>query len=422
MMASTSPVRGSRFRSNVLRIATGTMLSQVIVIGCTPLLTRLYAPEAFGALALFTALNTILAGLFTLKYDLSIILPAERDEAEDLTRLTLTSSVLFSLLLLLGLGLAQLGWPDSGLQAYQFLLPLSTLLSAAYTCAQQWAARANDYGRFSRSQVVGASINVALSLTVGLASRDATCGLVLGWVGGLLASLLYVTAGRWPAAVALRLQRGALLQVARSHRRFPLFVLPTSMTQTLGNSAQPFILQALFSLRDVGQYAIANRFLLVPSTLVGSAIAEAFRAEFVARMKQGDPVSHFFRATFTRMLVMGLPVFLLLLLSAPALFALAFGSDYREAGTLARYLGAGVLAQFVAQPFAYVFIATGQVRRGLAIQVVTTATPLLAMIYGGLQGDVILALALASGTSFVLSALMIMLAYQACRAWEAARD
>ena len=96
-----------------------------------------------------------------------------------------------------------------------------------------------------------------------------------------------------------------------------------------------------------------------------------------------------------------------------------FGAAYREAGTLAQYLCAGVLAQFVAQPFAYTFVATGQVRRGLVIQSATAAVPLLGLVYGGLKGDVALAFCLASGSNIVLSGVLIAMAYNACRSWEA---
>ena len=420
MNASTPTARGSRFRSNIVRIATGTLASQAIVIGSTPLLTRLYGPEAFGALAVFTALNTVLAGLFTLKYDLSIILPADDEEAVKLTSLTMASTALFALLSLLGLGLAR-ALLGPAVQPCYFLLPVSILLSAAYTCAQQWAARANDYRRFSRSQVFGAIVNASLSLVIGLVMKAPAYGLIIGWVAGLAISFAYANAGRGHKSALAQLDRRQLWRVACAHRHFPYFVLPSSLVQTLGSSAQPFILQALFSLRDVGHYAIANRFMLVPSTLIGSAISEAFRAEFVDRTKRREDVSPFFRATLSKMVVMGLPVFLLLLLTAPAMFEFAFGPAYREAGTLARYLCAGVLAQFVAQPFAYIFVATGQVRRGLAIQFATTALPLLGIAYGGVLGNIALAFCLASGASLVLSSLLIAMAYRACRDWEARR-
>lgn len=418
MNASTSSVRGSRFRSNVLRIATGTLASQVVVIGSTPVLTRLFGPEAFGALAVFTAANVLLAGLFTLKYDLSIILPTDDDEARRLTALMLCTSAVFASLGLAALGIARYALGPA-VPTHYFLLPFSILLAVAYTGVQQWAARANDYRRFSRSQVVGAVTNVGTSLAIGLTTESAPYGLVVGWVAGLMASFAYAHAGPWLRPDRVHFDWRKLSRVAREHRRFPYFVLPSWLVQTLGNSAQPFILQALFSLRDVGHYAIANRFMLVPSTLIGSAISEAFRAEFVDRTKRGEDVRRFFRETLNRMVLMGLPAFLLLLLAAPTLFELAFGADYREAGTLARYLCAGVFAQFVAQPFAYVFVATGHVRQGLAIQFAATALPLLGIAYGGLSGDVALAFCLASAASFVLCGLLIAMAYQTCRTWEA---
>jgi len=124
-----------------------------------PLLTRLYAPEDFGALAVFTALYAILAGLFTLKYDLSIILPVGDEKALDLTLLTVTLSVVLSSLLFAGVAVGHFAF--GALAPYYLLLPLSTLLAAGYTCGQQWGARKGDYGRFARSQVLNAAANVA---------------------------------------------------------------------------------------------------------------------------------------------------------------------------------------------------------------------------------------------------------------------
>ncbi len=41
------------FKGDVLRLVTGTGLAQIIVVLASPILTRLYGPEAFGAAVLF---------------------------------------------------------------------------------------------------------------------------------------------------------------------------------------------------------------------------------------------------------------------------------------------------------------------------------------------------------------------------------
>lgn len=397
----------------MVRIATGTIASQAIVIGATPLLTRLYEPEDFGALAVFTALYAIVVGVFTLKYDLSIILPREDDKARDLTALTVLVSLAFSLslLMLLAAGRVLLGFPSNWTL---LLLPLAAVVGAAYTCAQQWSARASDYHRFARSQVLNSIVNVGTGLLLAVVAAELFGSLVIAFVAGLVGALTYLSLG-----FALGDRRGdvrtrirGLVDAALEYKRFPQFVLPSMLMATLGLSAQPFVLQAMFSLREVGYYAIASRLLMVPSVLVGGAVAEAFRAEFVDRHRRGIEVTSFFRHTLRKLALFALPVFVAIFLVAPPLFSLLFGANYHDSGVLSRYLCIGILAQFVAQPFHYVFVATGYVRLGLLAQTAVSAVPLIGLVAGGLSGRMEHALLLWSMLTFGLAALLIWLAYR----------
>ena len=45
----------SRFFRRLAMLSSGTLLGQLILLASAPLLTRRYSPEAFGALAVFTA-------------------------------------------------------------------------------------------------------------------------------------------------------------------------------------------------------------------------------------------------------------------------------------------------------------------------------------------------------------------------------
>ncbi len=59
-MSSPEPSRSSSFATDVLKLVTGTTFAQIIAILASPLLTRLYGPEAFGFLALFTSITSII--------------------------------------------------------------------------------------------------------------------------------------------------------------------------------------------------------------------------------------------------------------------------------------------------------------------------------------------------------------------------
>jgi O-antigen/teichoic acid export membrane protein len=413
----TQRAHASRFRQNIVRIASGMVAGQAIVIGATPLLTRLYQPEDFGALAVFTAMHAIVTVSFTLKYDLSIILPKDQDTAVRLTALTLSVSLLFSSLLLIALLIGYCGF-GAPKDMHYLLLPLSAVLAAAYTCAQQWGARASDYRQVANSQVLNAICNVSTSLVLAVVAVGFLGGLVVGFVAGLAGSLIYLWHGHRTSRCARpgpTITFAELIKEAREYRRFPIYVLPSSFLAILGQSAQPFLLQAMFSMREVGLYAVASRFLLMPGALVGGAVSEAFRPEFVDRLQRGLPVTPFLHNTLCKLGLFAIPVFGIFYLVAPSLFGIVFGKTYFESGVLARYLCLGVFAQFMSQPFGYVFVATGHVRLGLLTQIAMTVLPLLGLTLGGITNNLEHALLWSALLTVASCVGMVGLAYRCCR-------
>lgn len=86
-----SPVisRSPSFATDVLKLVTGTTFAQVVTILASPLLTRLYGPEAFGFLALFTSITSIIGVIACMRYELAIMLPKTDEEAANLLGLSL---------------------------------------------------------------------------------------------------------------------------------------------------------------------------------------------------------------------------------------------------------------------------------------------------------------------------------------------
>ena len=79
----------SSFAANVLKLVTGTTFAQVIIVLASPLLTRLYGPEAFGFLALFTSITSIIGVIACMRYEMAIMLPKTDEEAANLLGLCL---------------------------------------------------------------------------------------------------------------------------------------------------------------------------------------------------------------------------------------------------------------------------------------------------------------------------------------------
>ncbi len=88
-MPGPTPPRSSSFTTDVLKLVTGTTFAQFIVILASPLLTRLYGPEAFGFLALFTSITSIIGVIACMHYEMRIILPKTDEKAANLLGLSL---------------------------------------------------------------------------------------------------------------------------------------------------------------------------------------------------------------------------------------------------------------------------------------------------------------------------------------------
>lgn len=62
-----------QFVRNVATLAAGTAAAQAIAMVFSPIITRLYGPEAFGLLAIFTSVVGLLSAGVALSYSLILL-------------------------------------------------------------------------------------------------------------------------------------------------------------------------------------------------------------------------------------------------------------------------------------------------------------------------------------------------------------
>src|SRR5476651_1223860 len=72
------------FLKNVSIMLTGSGVGQLVSVLLSPILTRLYSPQQFGILSVYTAILVILVVLASLRYELALTLVASEEEAMNL--------------------------------------------------------------------------------------------------------------------------------------------------------------------------------------------------------------------------------------------------------------------------------------------------------------------------------------------------
>ncbi|MCB0079041.1 MAG: lipopolysaccharide biosynthesis protein [Anaerolineales bacterium] len=320
-----------------------------------PVLTRVYGPESFGTLAVYTALASQLMPLLTLRYSVALPLPRSDGSALNLMAMSLGLLAVLTLTCLAVLSLASgplLDWLQAGaVKPWWWLIPLGAAAMALFELMSFWATRLRGYGLIARAQMLQALLGESTKVGLGLAGLH-PLGLVLGQIiaqGAGAATFLRHYHADWDAR--RRQVSGARMRfLARRYRDFPLFRLPSQLLLGFAAQAPLLFVSALYDTGTAGQFALAMTAMSLPMTLIGRTMGQAYYGE-AARMR--DDAQGLWRMSFVvqaRLFLFAIPFAALLILAAEPIFALVFGEEWRMAGHFTATLAVFLVLQVTSAP------------------------------------------------------------------------
>lgn len=388
------------FAGDVLKLASGTAVSQLIGVLAAPLIAHLFAPSSFGTLAIFGSTVGIISVISCFRYEVAIYLPEKDEEASHVVMLCLylvvaTSLITWLLTVLFGdLGIRAVH--ASGLKRYLWMLPLNVFITGVSTILNCWNQRKLRFGRITAMQVVMRVAMTASQITLGLA----------GFVSGV-ALILTTTFGAFVTCAILawqtlrddwRIFAGSLSWKAatypwRRYRQFPRFGLAATVLNSTSFNLPSILLSSFFSTTVAGLYSFGVRVLRVPGILIGTNVDRAFfprAAEAKQRGTLGPAVEQALQYLIT---LSFFPCFLLTLTGGD-LFRLFFGARWQEAGIYSQIVSVWLFFWFVSSPLSTVFVVLEEQKLELSFQVANIVTRFLALLTGGLLGNARLAIAL----------------------------
>tara|TARA_R100000789_G_scaffold74038_1_gene69654 strand:+ start:516 stop:1796 length:1281 start_codon:yes stop_codon:yes gene_type:complete len=347
-------LKSSQLVRNVTAVATGTAAAQVIVVAFSPLITRIYGPEAFGLQGVFLSLVAILSPVITMRYPMAIITAENEDEALQLSTLSLLIAGCFAVTLWIiiiagGEPLLQLlGIQDIG--TLILFLPIA-LLSVAYEDVMSFqAARLNAFKLIGKVEVFRALFSNLARL--------------LGGIVAPIAAVLVVVASVAPAFKAVMLRKGTAklhqsslypfrtggVKLLKRHQDFAVYRMPTDLLNALAQSVPVLLLAALFSPAIAGLYTLAFSVINLPLNILGLAIGNVLYARFAELQRERKPLLILtLKATLFQLLVPGLGVGLFSLVF-PDLFVLIFGPEWRVSGEFAQWMTLWIICMLVNIP------------------------------------------------------------------------
>ena len=327
----------SRFRRNFLSVARANLLAQVILLVAAPILTRLFAPEAFGLAAYFTTALQLLATFCTARYEWSMPNTRNRQSAAALFVASLFAIALTVSLTLLvclrppALLTAWQGWRDLG--ALVYLLPFALIGVGVSQVFQGWFVREGDLTAVSRMKIAQSVGNAGGGVTLGLLGTGAL-GLILATAGSawLGITTLALHARRLLGPLR-RLRPRRVLVLARRYLPDALLSSSVSLLNVLSVTAPIVLLAQHYSTLEIGWYAMMLRLVTTPTVVLSMALAQSFwsRSAELARTRRYDELWRLYRRVTALLAVCGIG-----LLGACALGPWVVGPIFGE-----RWYGAG---------------------------------------------------------------------------------
>jgi O-antigen/teichoic acid export membrane protein len=362
----------SAFWKNVITVLGGALGAQALPLMAAPLLTRLCTPAEIGAFSVWLGVIAVAAIGATLRMETAMILDHGVKQQGICFGVVAYSATVLALAMTV-CALAARAWalPAARDMSWFGLLTIGagTWLTAYTQTTLAYATSHNEFGKAAKAKVWGGgTISLAQLglLLTGLGGPALMAGQLIGLGAGLLAARTLLAPP--PARLGLTLdtdQRNYL----RRHQGFWRFSLPSSLLNAMVGQLPLFLIGFKHGVLAAGLFALTQRVLGVPISLLAASVLEVFKRQSVHDFQTIGNCRQAYRYTFKALLLLGLGPSLVLFLFSPQLFGWVFGPVWRPAGELARILAPLYFLNFIASPLSYVFFVAGKQKIELLWQV-----------------------------------------------------
>jgi O-antigen/teichoic acid export membrane protein len=345
-----------QFVRNVAIVATGTAAAQAIAFAFSPIITRLYGPEAFGVLGVFTSMVLLITPIAALTYPSAIVLPNSDSDAKGLIRISLTIAGLISIILTIALllfneqivNLFKIG----SISHFLYLIPFVILFSAILQVSQQWLIRTKQFRITAKVAFLQALFMNSAKAGIGVFNPIAGVLIVITAMGDALQALMLIINARRSGYKTITDSKETtnIKRLAKTYKDFPLYRAPQVFTFALSQNLPILLLANFFGPASAGFYALGIKVLGIPSSLIGKSVGDVFYPRITDAAKNNENLYKLLNKATLSLITVGIIPFGSVALFGPKLFGFIFGQDWMIAGEYARWVAAFYFFKFINTP------------------------------------------------------------------------
>jgi len=362
----------SSFVKRVGVLVGGTAIAQLVAISALPILTRLYTPESFSALAVYSSVLAMLSVVACLRFEIAIPLPHSDRTAASLCVLSMFSVIITSLIV----GLFVIVIPEvfnfvtgNKISQHLWLIPLGVLAVGMYNALQYWCTRKKKFGLISKTRITQSISGTSVKVGVGYFLNGMPAGLLIGQlIAGGMGSFslgIHLLKHDWQLFKSLKLNY--LKAAFKRFDKFPKYSTLEAFANA-GSIQIPIILIAYYAVgAEAGYLMIAMQLLSAPMGLIGAAVAQVYLSEGAEQFNKNELKQFTYKTILNLAKVAFLPL-LLIALASPIFIPYVLGEQWQRTGVLITWMAPWFFMQFITSPVSMSLHITGKQKIAFVLQ------------------------------------------------------
>ncbi|MDP8238371.1 MAG: oligosaccharide flippase family protein [Candidatus Hatepunaea meridiana] len=388
-MTKSSKVSSIAFLKNALALASGTLIIQIIGFFSTPIISRLYTPEAFGIAALFGTVTSLVWPFLSFKYQYAIVLPNDDKEAANIFSLSIflmiiMLSVIVFLITFFGESITKV-FRINALLPYIWLLPLSMFFNGLSQPIRYWNIRHKYFRSIAVASVSCSVQNTMLKITSGIVGYNSGSTLIIVDLLGralftiVLSLKLLFNDLRF---IISNISICVIIKLAKQYKDYPIYQNLSSLFNTASREIPTILLATYFGVAFVGQYSRGIILIGLPISLIAKSVGEVFFQGAAKRKKSGESLTDYTFTVFKRLIVFGITPFVFLFTIAPDFFYIFLGDQWVEAGRITQLLTPWFLMVFLSNPMSYLVLVFDKLKVWFYFDIFIFLARMIAILIG----------------------------------------
>jgi len=260
-----------------------------------------------------------------------------------------------------------------------WLIPTGVLFFGFFEIIKYGLLRKKLFNEFSKARLYQVLFTQLLMITFGYLSPTLLSLFFAFVFGQIISSALFIK----KSIISIKKNQNIkILEIAQRFKKFPTFNTPMVFSNTLSNELPVFFLATYFSSEQLGYYMLANRLIIIPMNLIGTAINKVYfqkASEYFNNDKK--LILPLYINTTKKLIAFGLIPLTVLLLLSPTIVSFVFGNEWADAGIMMQILSIGAFFKFITSPIGTSFTIINKQNIAFYLTIVSLVLRFLVIFY-----------------------------------------